>query len=116
METCQISMRNHVQVPPAPWSGEGTAPFSSDGPLTDVVQSSCLGCDEQSTLASHQCGTWHVAWPGLSLQHTWSWDEQDARGAVSAPGSLCHPGFGEHGFCNKRIILRALPWLVLSRR
>lgn len=53
METYQISMRDHVQVRQDPGSscsgaGEGTAPFYSDGPLRAVVQSYCLGCDEQA--------------------------------------------------------------------
>lgn len=49
-----------------PWAGEGTAPFSSAGPLRDVVQSYCLGCDERAaaTRAPWQAisvasGTWH---------------------------------------------------------
>lgn len=115
----EISMRDHVKLRQNPGSSSthgqerGLLPsllMALEGWCAELLFGLCwAGSSHQSTLASHQCGKWHVAWPGLSLQHTpWPWDEQDARGAMSAAGSLCHASFGEHGSCNKSIIQRAL--------
>lgn len=115
---------HHVKVRQSPGSSCPTAPMGSTGDCSLLFWWPSEGCSahllfglwsaggsHQSILASHQCGKWPMAWPGLSLQHSWPWDEQDARGAMSATGRLCHASLGEHGSCKKSIIQRAcLGW------